>query len=84
MEITKIYKVLIFKQSTWLKEYIDFNSAKRTLSCNKFEEDFFKLMNNAMFVKTMENFRLRRVVDLITGESKRKKISANISLVESV
>ena len=71
MEISKIHKVLTFKQSTWLKQYIDFNSAKRALARNKFEEDFFKLMNNAMFGKTMENLRLRRLVDLVTDESKR-------------
>ena len=74
MEITKIHKVLTFKQSTWLKKYIDFNSVKRALARNKFEEDFFKLMNNAMFSKTMENLRLRRSVDLVTDESKRKKL----------
>ena len=74
MEITKVHKVLTFKQSTWLKQYIDFNSSKRASARSKFEEDFFKLMNNAMFGKTMENLRLRRSVDLVTGKSKRKKL----------
>ena len=57
-----------------VEKSIDFNSAKRALARNKFEEDFFKLMNNAMFGKTMENLRLRRSVDLVTDENKRKKL----------
>ena len=64
--VTRIHRVLTFKQSTWLQTYIDFNTHQRSLAGSSFLNDFFKLMNNRVFGKTQENLRKRVQVEMIT------------------
>ena len=70
MTLGKVHKVLAFKQTPYLKDYIDFNTRKRAESKNDFEKDFFKLLNNAIFGKTCENVEKRIEVKLFTDAKK--------------
>ena len=57
MIVDKVYEIISFEQSKWLEKFINFNSQKRNQAVIDCEKDFYKLLNNAFYVKTMENVR---------------------------
>lgn len=75
LEVTKIHNIVFYKQKAWLKKYIDFNTEKRTNSNSDFEKNFWKLMNNAVFGKSMENVRNRLEVGVYTESQAVKQIA---------
>ena len=70
LRLDRIDRVIEFDQSPWLKAYIDFNTQLRTAATNDFKKDFFKLMNNSVFGKTMENIKKHRNIELVLTEEK--------------
>ena len=65
MIVDKVHTIISFKQSKWLEKYISFNTEKRNKAKNDFEKDFYKLLNNAFYGKTMENVRNRCKLEFI-------------------
>jgi hypothetical protein len=73
--LKKVHRALKFKQAAWLRKFIDFNTEKRRLSKSKVETDLFKLFNNSVFGKTMQNNRKQMIIKIVnTGEEAQRLI----------
>jgi len=75
--VDEVHKVMQFTQRRWLAPYIDLNTQKRKAATSSFEKDFYKLLNNSLFGKTMESLRKRIDVKLVCDQIQAERCIAN-------
>ena len=80
MIVDIVHEIISFKQKRWLEKYINFNTQKRNQAVNDFEKDFYKLLNNAFYGKTMENVRNRFKIKFIKKDDYREIVKQQSEL----
>ena len=84
VKITKLHRAISFTQSTWLKPYIQFNNEKRREAEDDLSRDFFKLLHNSIYGKTMEHIRNRVDIKLTTDDAKAVKLFSKFQFKSSI
>ena len=75
MIVDKVHDTISFRQTRWLEKYINFNTQKSNQAVNDFEKDFYKILNNAFYGKTMENARNRLKIKFVKKDEYREIIN---------
>ena len=77
LQLVKVHRILKFRQSAWIKPYIDLNTAKRRATKSSFLQSYYKILNNMLFEKTMESLCKRMDLELVTYTARVKKLIPN-------
>ena len=80
MIVEKVHNIISFKQSRWLEKYISYNTQKRKKAKKDFEKDFYNLLNNAFYGKTMENVQKRLKIKIFKKDDYREIIKQQSKL----
>lgn len=83
-QVEQVHRIVSYKQAPFMKSYIDMNTQLRTLAKSDFEKDLYKLLNNSVFGKTMENVRSRMDCEIIIDQKRALKVNSSPLFERSV